>query len=394
MVSDPWSAQWETRNHVLLRLARYFHVVWVNPAREWREILRGPRLPASPVPEADNVPSFRVYEPEPWLPKVYRPRWLAASTARRRVQNARSILARAGCRKLILYLWKPRFAPAMRVGYFDLSCYHIDDEYSFSPVELPTSEEEMNLLRSVDQVFIHSPASLEKKGWINPHTVLVPNGVDYHAFSSVVAEPPDLQPIPHPRIGYTGYLKEQLDWGLLLELATRHPAWSFVFVGGERPGPSLAEQMEPLRTRPNVYFLGAKTTREMAAYPQHFDVCIMPYRADGYTKFIYPLKLHEYLASGCPVVSTHIRSSEEFSDVVSLARDSDEWSSALAQALRAEANTIERRATRQGVARRHEWEVIVSRIAQTLAQRLGPEYGESFDAAGECTGESPSATAS
>jgi len=125
--------------------------------------------------------------------------------------------------------------------------------------------------------------------------------------------------IPRPRIGYTGYIKKQLDWQLLRHLTAQHPKWHFVFVGPKSPHPEISTILEEVAGRPNVHFLGAKTTQELAAYPQHFDVCIMPYRVNDYTKYIYPLKLHEYLASGRPVVATPIRSLEEYCNVLTLA---------------------------------------------------------------------------
>ena len=81
-----------------------------------------------------------------------------------------------------------------------------------------------------------------------------------------------------------------------------------------------------MSARPNVYFLGGKPTACLGGYPQHFDVCIMPYQVDDYTKYVYPLKLHEYLASGKPVVSSSIRSVEDFRHVVALAGSREQWS--------------------------------------------------------------------
>jgi len=50
LVPDSWSDLWQPRHQVLTRLARYFHVVWVNPARGWREVLtRRMAPPASSV---------------------------------------------------------------------------------------------------------------------------------------------------------------------------------------------------------------------------------------------------------------------------------------------------------------------------------------------------------
>jgi hypothetical protein len=92
-----------------------------------------------------------------------------------------------------LILWVPSNAP------YDLSIYHIDDEYSFSPTEVEMSSAERTLLTSVDQVFIHSPGLMEKKGLFNPNTEFVPNGVSYASFATPGAEPDDLRDIPHPR---------------------------------------------------------------------------------------------------------------------------------------------------------------------------------------------------
>jgi len=373
LVPDRWSDLWQQRHQVLTRLARYFHVTWMNPAREWRAVLTGPVARRTRQAPGRPAGAFTVYEPEFWLPKVYRPQALADLTDRRRLERARRLLVRRGCRRIVLYLWRPEFASALDVVPADLSCYHVDDEYSFSTVEIPTPDAEARLLASVDQVFIHSRALLEKKGAINRHTAWVPNGVDYRAYARPVAEPGDLRAIARPRIGYTGHVKRQLDWALLRELAARHPAWSFVFVGAWNAHPDMLREIEQLSSRPNVHFLGRKSVHELAAYPQHFDVCLMPYRADDYTKYIYPLKLHEYLASGRPAVGTRIRSLEDFAHVLSLAATPDEWSAAIAGALEPAANTVERQAARRAVAKRHDWEVLVRRIAETIAQRLGGE---------------------
>jgi len=74
-------------------------------------------------------------------------------------------------------------------------------------------------------------------------------------------------------------------------------------------------------TPDELHFLGGKPTQSLGAYPQHFDVCLMPYVIDDYTRYVYPLKMHEYLAGGKPVVSSPIRSVEDFKHVIALARN-------------------------------------------------------------------------
>ena len=375
LVPDLWDSPWAARHQVLSRLARYFHVVWVNPAHEWREMFARRTASVGWNPDPPPSPGFVVYTPEFWLPKLYHPEWLARLTLEWRLKRARGLLANRGCQKIILYLWRPEFERALVSVPFDLSCYHIDDEYSFSTVDLPLDEREAGLIGTVGQVFIHSVGLIQKKGSINPHTACVPNGVDYQAYAKPLAEPPDLAPIPHPRIGYTGILKRTLDWRLCLQLAQQHPEWSFVFVG--LPHPGVLSAIQGKSNRQNVFFLGAKTVRALAAYPQHFDVCIMPYRIDSHSmKYGYPLKLHEYLASGRPAVGTPLVALQEFRDVISLASTPDEWSDAITKALSPAANTPEQRATRQTVAKRHDWGHLVSYIARTMAQRLGGKFAD------------------
>ena len=89
-------------------------------------------------------------------------------------------------------------------------------------------------------------------------------------------------------------VKPQLDWPLLESLAAARPDWSFVFVGPVQPEPGTREAVARLGRRGNVYFLGLRPPRMLAAYPRHFDVCMMPYRLNHDTDQIYPLKLHEF----------------------------------------------------------------------------------------------------
>jgi glycosyltransferase involved in cell wall biosynthesis len=103
------------------------------------------------------------------------------------------------------------------------------------------------------------------------------------------------------------------------------------------------------------------------------------YEMNGYTKFIYPLKLHEYLASGRPVVGSPIRSLQDFAHVIRLARTTDEWSQAIQDSLSPAACSAEQVEARRRIARQHDWDRLVGLIAQTLCSRLGPAYRERFE---------------
>jgi hypothetical protein len=97
----------------------------------------------------------------------------------------------------------------------------------------------------------------------------------------------------------------------------------------------------------------------------------MPYVRDEYTRYIYPLKLHEYLATGRPVVGTPIDALVEHQEVVRLAVTADEWIDEVERALAAPTSAGHRRVQ---VAREHDWATLTLRVAQVISQRLGPGY--------------------
>jgi glycosyltransferase involved in cell wall biosynthesis len=370
IAKERYSPQWLSRQQILTRLARYYQVLWMNPAVEWRRALRGGHLDERETHIEGLPDSFTVYDPPAWFPVVYKPAWLGRFLASQRFRAAVSALRRRGCRRIVLYVWHIELAEAVDLARHDVSCYHIYDEYSDAEVEAPLDPKEERLIRAVDQVITVSPTMFERKGRFNPNTLQVTNGVTYDAFARPGRMPAELANIPRPILGYSGYIKKQLDWKLLLELATRHPEWSFVFVGEKRPHPEIREMLDQMEALPNVHFLGGRPSTELARYPQHFDVCLMPYRMNDYSKYIFPLKLYEYLAGGRPTISMPLPALAGLGDLVSVAAGVDEWERTIERLLEPGGDAPARSRLRQTEARRHDWDVIVDEIARSLAQRL------------------------
>jgi len=371
LVPHEWNDQWLGRAQVLSRIAKRFHVVWCGPPHEWREIPQRARSgPSIQQPLAD-LPMLHTYRPEPWLPRLYRPRALASRFLQRRLDNARAVLERQGCTHIVLSIWHPQYAGVLDLVAHDMSMYHINDEYSFARVQQPIGADERALMSEVDEVFIHSAVVMARKAPFCSSATLTPNGVDFDAFAAPRPIPDDLAAIPRPRIGYSGFLKLQLDWDLLFDVAQQNPQWSFVFVGKALDQPGLTTTLARLDTRPNVHFLGGKTSRELSAYPQHFDVCMLPYCVDDYTKYIDPLKLSEYLASGKPAVGAPIVPLQDVSHLVALAGTPAEWRQAIADSLLPAANSAEERARRQGWAKARTWDTLVDTILSKVEHHLG-----------------------
>lgn len=369
-VPDPWDDLWTTRHHILTKLSQYYWTVWMNPAPGWRHLagnLSVPRFTLDP-----RFGRFLVYE-SGLLPVIYRPKALGRALDKARLRRAVKELHKKGCTKIFLYLWRPDYAHYLQLQEFDASIYHIDDEYSFSEEEQPVPTVERRLIESVDHVIIHSPALLEKKGQLNPSTTWIPNGVNYKLFSSPRDEPADMQAIPHPRAGYVGIIKKQLDLKALLQMAEKRGDISFVLVGPRGMLGADEQALDQLVAMPNVYELGNKKPEDLPAYMQHMDVLLMCYKIDAYTKYIYPLKLHEYLATGNPVISTPLPTVVSFKNVVMLAETHSEWQECLSASISAGQREPARVQARQRTAQEYDWQRLCRKIAgivSTLSEKI------------------------
>jgi hypothetical protein len=183
VVDRAWSDRWQAEANLLTRLAKRYPTVWVDPPHHWRASWARLKSGEPQFRQPDAAGDLCVYTPPPWLPSTFRPAGLRRLVLGLRLHTVRSRLKAAGCDRIVLYIWRPKYADALDVVKHDASVYHIVDEYSFSEMDPPTTAREDRLLRSVDQVIVHSPALLEKKGDANPNTALVPNGVDYDWFA-------------------------------------------------------------------------------------------------------------------------------------------------------------------------------------------------------------------
>jgi glycosyltransferase involved in cell wall biosynthesis len=369
LVSDDWAIAPQRRHQILTRLASYFPVAWISPAHHWRERFTR-RRDAGDAESTTDAGRLFVVESANGFPRIDHPRRLREALLRRRVSRGARWLRDRGCTKIELQIWNPEFGAAISWLPDASTSYHIDDEYSWATEPRPMSGDERRLIERVDRLYVTSSGLLESKGGINANTIFSPNGVDYAAFSEPATEPRDLTRIPHPRVGYVGVIKEQIDLDLLATLARDHASWSFVFVGPVRTvHRSLREPLARLRQLPNVHLLGERRPALLPAYLQHVDVAVLPYRRNAYTDCVNPMKLYEALAAGTPVVGSRIKTLEQFSSVAMLADTDDEWATRIRDALVGESRSEGRRAARQVVARDYDWDAITAPIADAIARR-------------------------
>ena len=166
------------------------------------------------------------------------------------------------------------------------------------------------LMQKSNAVVCNSNDFARRAKQYNPNSFYIGNGfnTDQYNYSIPMAEPDDLKNISHPRIGYVGALLSlRLDLKLLIEMAKIKPEWNFVLIGWE----DESFQKSELHSLTNVYFLGRKSTKEIPAYLEYFDVCINPQTVNNITTGNFPLKIVEYLAMAKPVVATATNTMKE-----------------------------------------------------------------------------------
>ncbi|WP_233503497.1 UDP-galactopyranose mutase [Sphingomonas psychrotolerans] len=163
---------------------------------------------------------------------------------------------------------------------------------------------EQRLIEQADLVFTGGYSLYEAKNGRHPGVHPFPSSVEAAHFAAARApgaEPADQADIPGPRLGFYGVVDERMDLALLAELADARPEWSLVIVG-----PVVKISENDLPRRPNLHYLGGKQYAELPDYLRGWDIALMPFAINEATRFISPTKTPEYLAAGCPVVSTPI----------------------------------------------------------------------------------------
>jgi len=94
----------------------------------------------------------------------------------------------------------------------------------------------------------------------------------------------------------------------------------------------------------------------------------MCYHENGWANSVYPLKLHEYLASGKPCIGSGLASLREFSEVVQIATTPQEWLEAIQLAI---ADKDPKRAERRvQVAHENRLEVRIASIEKAIEQKI------------------------
>ncbi len=121
--------------------------------------------------------------------------------------------------------------------------------------------------------------------------------------------------IARPIVGFFGGLDDYvIDFDLLERIAVERPQYSLVLIG------DATLPMDRLTRHPNVHYLGFQPYAEIPALGADFDVAIMPWLDNDWIRSCNPIKLKEYLALGCEVVTTPFPEAEHYREHLHIGR--------------------------------------------------------------------------
>ncbi|MEQ8034525.1 glycosyltransferase family 1 protein [Xanthomonas sp. WHRI 6106] len=320
-------------------------------------------------------------EPTPWLQvrgedggvHVLVPRLPAGCEGEAAVRVQRQLLdgylAELGVADLLLWYYTP-----MSLGFSAhlqprITVYDCMDELSaFRGAPPALVEYERTLLQRADVVFTGGYSIWEAKRALHGNAHAFPSSVDVAHFAAARApqpEPADQAGIAHPRLGFYGVIDERFDVALLRSLAAQRAHWQFVMIG-----PVVKIDPSELPRADNIHYLGGKTYDELPAYLSGWDVALMPFAMNASTRFISPTKTPEYLAGGCPVVSTPIHDVvRTYGDtgVVRIADTADAFVAACEAALQDNADTERLYETADQVLGDMSWDHTYALMKETLS---------------------------
>ncbi|MBM3491228.1 MAG: glycosyltransferase family 1 protein [Alphaproteobacteria bacterium] len=386
MAPNAWHTAWRNRQHLLSRLAqRGWDIAYSRgPFRSWNvgtaDWQAAPWLGHWQM--RDRVAVWQrgrlVLQPG-WRHKA---RWLPlALHARRLKRRLRDPSGHIFC------IYHPQYEPfvaALKSGHV---AYYLYDDFAAElghDRELLAAHE--RLIRRTDLLVATSEGIAERLlGPAAPRAQILPNGADCTLIETLAARaaPDFLHGIPRPRILYSGAVNQKVDLDRIASLARHRPDWHWLLIGPQ----ILPREIEParqpfavalaaLRSLGNVHLVGERPFPDYLTALHHADVAVICNRQDeGWWQNAYPLKFHEYLAAGRPVVATPIRSIQEFAPVARFAASDEDWLAALNEAI--EAGGHGSPDTRRAAARTHDWNRLADRFEDMLLA-LRPPTGSGY----------------
>ena len=319
--------------------------------KKWFQFLIGKRRISS---------NLIIYFPPPFLPFQLRNTWINCVNQYILFLYIKLIVRPKG--PLILWISNPYNYLMIKLLKPRISVYDCPDAIVFKDDgkrQKIYDQLKVKILRESTISFFTSNVLLEEGRKYSKNCFNVPNGVDIQSFiQSGYRIPKEIGNLSGTILGVVGTFDDRIDLDLIDFILENIRDATLLFVG------PLQVKMGSLIKHPRVVLTGKRAYEEIPGFIRRFDVGLIPYRINDVTKAVYPVKLHEYLMLGKPVVSTNLPEVEEFSEVVWIANSKEEFVSSIRKALQMNNRIVEKK--RIATAKNNSWEKRVNQIERII----------------------------
>jgi glycosyltransferase involved in cell wall biosynthesis len=324
----------------------------------------------------DGNPKMRVVravtrEKQTWsISRIAREGGLDLSSAQ---TSLRAAMQGLSMDKPIIWTNFPYWLPVIQSLPHSQIVYDCLDNYQSFKGTHDAGDFERELLDASDVVFAVSNGLVNRCRERNPNTFLIPNGADVQHFAATSHEAtpiaPDIADVPHPILGYVGYIGQWFDVDLAQKLAAHRRDWSVVLIGPIES--DLQPQMNALAAAyPNLYLFGGRPYPTLPTYLKAMDVCLILLKLTEITMNGSQLKMYEYLAAGKPVISTPLHDVVRFEPLVYTAGDPELFCQKVETALSEDGAMTNERCR---IAAQHSWDArcdeMLRRISESANQK-------------------------
>lgn len=204
----------------------------------------------------------------------------------------------------IIHLYQPTGITLEILKKFNkkFTIYDCVQNFEFHPAASEdTARIESWLIQNVDMMIVDSDYLYEKHLPERKDLVKVPPGVDFEHFqkSMRTTEGQDVK-----KFVYYGHIRDDLDFGLINELADRSE-YKVELIG------TLADGCDSKISK-SVIVSDKVPYADLPLLLKSADVLLLPYKVNEFTKGIVPAKFVECLASGKPILATNLPSLEPY----------------------------------------------------------------------------------
>ncbi|PSV93143.1 glycosyltransferase [Photobacterium angustum] len=361
---EDWGRHPSSTQHLISVIAKQYPVYWINSIG-----LRQPQLQAKDVRRIiEKIMAFmrrtEKAETSPlYLKKIIKPLvWPLARNKTMKYINKKLLSTQLPPKQQYRVLWiaLPSAIEYIELCQADLIIYYCGDDFSaLTGVDhYKAMQAEQTLSMQADLIYVANRQLMAR--FPKHKTHYLPHGVDLHLFQSKHECPPAIDK-DKKNIGFYGSLNNWLDYNLLQQLALARPQLQFYLLGNKE-----CHQVQQLQNE-NIHLLPAIPHHQLASYLQHWHIAILPFINNQQIKMCNPLKLREYLAAGCPVISSKYKAATEYSPLVSIATTQIEWLSEIDRITQLTPQQIDEYKEKAYQSVQHDsWQLRIEKIIHTI----------------------------